>query len=637
VNYFKQFKVTDSFWRICGYSAILFLCLLAFIQTSIIPKELILTQNNEILDSSKQIYFANYQQGEVIFSTKIEKKPFQQTNITIQVDDCLDKLEINGQEVNLSKYSKDRFCSWDRGIEVDFGNYLKTGQNDVKFSVSNYGGEAGLKINPSVGDLTFLFTYIVALIFIILLLYEILRVIKLDNLSIFLIILATLIRLIYLSYTGFNTRQHDSLGDTGHLGFINYFATNLRLPDPATGFEYHQAPLYYIISGAVVAGLKWLGLYNVFDILQLFSVAYFIAFLTFGVKLLTKLVTKNWLYYLTISLLLFWPSGVIHSVRITNDSLFWMFFAGFIYYVFQWLENINPKNFFLICVFFSLGMITKTSMVLALPMFFAAVGLHFIYKIDWKKFNLEFIKIQFSQIRNLHLLSKLKSSKATRLFSKLKQFYLAILGLIMVGISFIINPDFVAVLTGKSLNQVIGSTQLNSVLKVGEGLQHYLFFDVKSFLTSPFLSSWSDESGRQWFWNFFLKSSLFGEFSFGKELSQNLAIAISFAFFALIIALIYYFFSVKNFTKQNWLMLAILISFVLGNMLHRKENPYAPNSDFRFVFPVLIPIVYFINQMLELLHTKKQYLALFISLFASLTIIFGSVIFFINLLLNLNN
>lgn len=625
--YLKFLK--PGFLKIAIYSFILVGCFFAFVTTSIVPKDLTLQKDGVAIDSSKQIYFANYQEGDIVFSGTLEKKRWQQSIVEIQVDDCLDKVEINNQVIDISQWSSDRICSWQKGKHVDLGSFLKEGQNDFKFTIRNYGGEAGLKINPSPSDHIFVYILIITLLAACSLLYEIILILKLDKKIATLFILALVIRLIYYSYTGFNIRQHDALGDTGHLGYINYVANNWRLPDPQSGFEYHQPPLYYIISGIIFAGLKLLGIYNIFDVIQLFSIAYVIIFLIFGVKILSLSFEKNtfW-YYLAASLLLFWPSGIIHSVRITNDSLFWAFFGGFIYFLLKWFKNPSPLKLLPVSAFFTLGMITKSNMILAVPMFGMAVLIHLISIADLQIFN---IKQPLVSIKKVF-------SNLVKFFQKLKYDIKTILlylsSLAFVVISFIVNPDLISSIRGKPLEQFIGSTQLNSQLKVGEGLQHYLYFDIPTFLNTSFMSSWSDENGRQWFWNFFFKTSLFGEFSFPKQFSQDLAILISFAVIILLTTVIYYFFSQKKLMKQDWLLLSMLAIFILGAMFHRKENPYAPNSDFRFVFPVLILLSYFFATSVQFLSTKKHQLALFFGLFSGLTLVVSSLVFFIDLFIS---
>jgi len=398
--------------------------------------------------------------------------------------------------------------------------------------------------------------------------------------------------------------------------------------------------------------LQLAGVYNVFDVLQLFSLAFFLVFAGFATKLLAQILDKKWLFYLSVSLLLFWPSGIIHSVRITNDNLFWALFAGFIYYLFRWLNKPTSKNFFFGCLFLALGMVTKTSMVLALPMAFMALVINIIANVNWVEVRSKYSKLWQKTAKRTKNLKKSTSDSWWQV-DKLKSVCLALLqdfqqivskfiqtkkaliyslcGLFVVGLSTFINPDLFSILMRKPLNQVIGSTQLNDQLKVGEGLANYLYFDWQAFLTVPFMSSWTDAAGRQWFWNFFLKSSLFGEFSFATNTASNLAILISFCCLALILCLIYYLFTVNRFSKEQWLMLAVMVILIVGNMFHRAHNPYAPNSDFRFVFPVLIPFVYFIGKTGDQFYTKKQFVGWSLVAISSLVLVVSSMSFFVGL------
>ena len=39
-----------------------------------------------------------------------------------------------------------------------------------------------------------------------------------------------------------------------------------------------------------------------------------------------------------------------------------------------------------------------------------------------------------------------------------------------------------------------------------------LCFDIPGFLSTVYMDAWHDEGGRQYFWNFLLKTLLFGKF-----------------------------------------------------------------------------------------------------------------------------
>src|SRR4051794_35382636 len=134
------------------------------------------------------------------------------------------------------------------------------------------------------------------------------------------ILLGLLLHILYLSYTPYNVREHDV---PAHLDYIKYVATNWRLPDrhPADGEEYFQAPLYYIIA-AVVYKISGNASLDYHRVLQGLSLVFFTVCLIFGVLLFQRVCKTKWLFFTSTALLVFWPSGIIDSVRVSNDPMY---------------------------------------------------------------------------------------------------------------------------------------------------------------------------------------------------------------------------------------------------------------------------------------------------------------------------
>ena len=150
----------------------------------------------------------------------------------------------------------------------------------------------------------------------------------------------------------------------------------------------------------------------------------------------------------------------------------------------------------------------------------------------------------------------------------------------------------------KSKDFIIGNIHaLNGGLLVGNKPINYLLFDFKTFIKKPFMNPWSDETGRQYYWNYLLKSSLFGEFSdFGKN--KNIVIM------AQLISLVFVFFIGYFLILLSWLFLnktkperikkifpLIVISIIAPLLIltaTRIKHPYSAQADFRYIFPVII-------------------------------------------------
>jgi len=393
------------------------------------------------------------------------------------------------------------------------------------------------------------------------------------NKWIFLILLVSiLLRLFYLAHTPFNIRTHDVIEKGGHLDYIKYFSKNNSPPPPGAGWEYHQPPLYYLITSWIYKVINLLGITNPNMFLQLTSLIYFVVFLVFAYKIILILTkNKNIVFYLSIIMLSFWPSGIMHSIRIGNDLLFYAFYAIALYFIQNYYLNDNSKDLTLGILFSSLALLTKANgLSLYIILFFVS-----IYKISTKKFKKKHI------ILNIALLLG------------------GIIGSFFTKVYYFFN--------GESKDLLLGNTNItiNPILKVNNNLLNYITFDFKTYLINPFTSTWIDNYGRQFFWNFVLKSSIFGEFMFFDSILFILGLSLSLLslFFYLSIIISVIFLKKEEVKKYLVMLLNLFIPFILL-LLYRIHEPYASNTDFRYAFPSLISLIFFSNLLVE--NIKKE-------------------------------
>jgi hypothetical protein len=134
----------------------------------------------------------------------------------------------------------------------------------------------------------------------------------------------------------------------------------------------------------------------------------------------------------------------------------------------------------------------------------------------------------------------------------------------------------------------VNEVDVNSVVYVNNSPGNFLFFDIRSFLTNPYTSPWNDALGRQFFWNYLAKTSLFGEFRLLTTPAGNwLATLISASFLALL------GFGIRGLSKLklskiNVLLVAQAIFFFAAVFALRIQIPYSCSNDFRFIIPVLL-------------------------------------------------
>ena len=127
----------------------------------------------------------------------------------------------------------------------------------------------------------------------------------------------------------------------------------------------------------------------------------------------------------------------------------------------------------------------------------------------------------------------------------------------------------------------------NSVL-VRNNPGNFLFFDLRTFLTQPYTDPWHDELGRQFFWNYLAKTSLFGEFKL-LETPKGLWLAsiISACFVAFV------GFGLRGFWKSRWDKVQVVIAaqaflFFAAMIALRLKYPFSCSNDFRYIVPVLL-------------------------------------------------
>ena len=133
-----------------------------------------------------------------------------------------------------------------------------------------------------------------------------------------------------------------------------------------------------------------------------------------------------------------------------------------------------------------------------------------------------------------------------------------------------------------------------SALAVNNSLCNLFCLDLNTYVSQPFTDPWHDKGGRQYLWNYFFKSMLFGEFSFSFTSAQFLAKVLS----VLLLQIVAFSFigivsSIRKLNVPNLIMLLWLFLLLLFLLYFRYTNPFAPNQDLKYIFPVIIPFIYF--------------------------------------------
>lgn len=376
-----------------------------------------------------------------------------------------------------------------------------------------------------------------------------------------------------------------------HLFYIKYVASNLSLPLPRYCFECYQQPVYYILSALIYKIFSLSGNLNsdfLIKILQFESLVIFSFFLLFGILIIRLVSNSVNQYLIALCLFLFWPSGIIHSVRIGNDVLVYLVMSISLYFLFKWWLK-EKNNLLITSVTFALfGLLVKTNAIVLIPIIVCT----YIIK-TFRKGGESFNKT----IRFLSIM------------------------LIFFSMIMILNQRN-TLLGNQQADWLMGPLSKN--LDVGNNIVNYTFFDIKSYLNYPNIIPGSDSGGRQFFWNYLLKTSLFGELQPVNYTQNNLAKYISILLLVLLIFLFIRLLLLKNpANKFNIPLLLTLFFFMLSIVFVRIKDHCTGCSDFRFIYPVIIPSVLLISQSYG--HGKKpfQYFYIFsVSFFVMLSFLF---------------
>lgn len=519
------------------------------------------------------------------------KESFNQTKVRIVPDICLLEFYVNDKLVDISGQNT---CLSDDGFEVELKPYLRTGENTVLMKIENDGQRYGAYFTYSFNDPLFrtLLTLMLLFLFLTILTYArdfISRPTKGDMLLLVVISLSLILRIFYTSYTRFDVRTHDV---EGHLDYIKYFAQNLSFPDADHCYECHQKPLYYVFS-AVEARLLELSGFSYTETtraLQITNALFFTLFIIVGVLILKKFKLNKYLLLTVTTLFAFWPSGIIHSVRISNDSLYYFLYSLSFYSIFLYYLHRKSKTLWYSILFFFLAIQTK---ITAISLFFV-IGMILVTLFMQHK-------VRFG-IKRMILL-------------------ICLLGLTLF-FSFI--PFFFQANSRPLASRITKSDQISDDLYVGNKLNNYLSFDVRMFVKYPFASTWDDALGRQSFWHQVLKTSLFGEFHIGKNGIIYLALIESVLFLPLMFAIVVgVILSLRSSYSTPFLLNALFLLMVF--LIYRIRFPAANNTDFRYIYPILLSVIYFISIFLK----KIQYRKLLYLIFMAMTLIFSAISFII--------
>jgi hypothetical protein len=495
-------------------------------------------------------------------------------------DDHLLAIRVNRRKTALTGIPASALCDYTNGFHYNFSEYLHEGANHIEIRIKNTIGPSGLAFRTSYQDLRLLIGALIGMLLVCGLVYLLLLDTAFDQVFALILTGGFLIRVFYFLNTPFDVRTHD-VG--GHLQYIEYLVNNHMIPAIHYGWQTYQPPLYYLVTAFVYKLFNWAGITQTAQIwrgVQFLSLLLFMGFLgvTLGIvknaigklpfssdrddsdseprtAVLASGDSRLPIGYLIFALIVFWPSGIIHSARIGNDVLFYLFYALGLAYLIKWRDDDTKRSLYRSFLSITLAFITKAN-ALALYLIFGVVYL---------------IKLGSAPSKREYLAPTL-----------------VLVVILLVGFGVTFGRMVEAKLQGSKDNFVVANASGLQGVTVGNGPRNYLSFDVQSFVTEPYVNPFEDKGGRQYFWNYLFKTGLVGEFGYNSPANRVLAIVLSIAF---LMMLLYTGVSVIVFHSyfKGQLVLALnVIILLLSAIAFRISIPAACSNDFRYILPFLI-------------------------------------------------
>lgn len=515
--------------------------------------------------------------GRYTVRVDIENIATTKQEFRITPDDELVALRINGETVSLNNIPLSDRRNYGSGFLMRFEKLKPNQTNKVEFDLVNESNPTGFRLETTQRLTTAQFLAIFLTLSAFALFLS--RYLKISKVQFLFLLVGLIVSLAYLSKTDSRTRTFDVYEGGGHRDYIEHLISQHSLPNPGEGWEYHQPPLYYLIG----AGTKTLGQIpkTANDLWgQLLALYFWVIFLSSGLACLNVAFRKQrWPLLISSIALCLWPSGIIHCIRLGNDLALYAFYALSLYYTLKWWKSRTSTHLFWASLWMGASLLTKSNGLVMT----ATLGiLFFVHMILIFRHKEHFQAKKRKLIQDLVILS----------------------GIFIAAFLLNFGDNIYYYLKGTSSDWLLSnvSQSINAGLKVNNTPANYLIFDLATYIQQPFISTWEDISGRQYFWNFVWRSSLSSEFSFQGDAMKYWGISNGLFLLCVLAGTCIYFLQKQPYIARKdiilntykhlpWLLTLVLPFLLL--LAYRIKVPLSCNTDFRYIYPVLINIIFF--------------------------------------------
>jgi hypothetical protein len=515
--------------------------------------------------------------GHYTISLNIDNATSNTQQFRIIPDDEVIAVKVNGEKISIDNIPLSDRRNYGSGFVLNIDNLKPEQTNLLEIEVINESNPTGFRIEATqrLSKTQLIWIFITLGVFALWLM----RPLKTSKLQKGFFLFSLILSLIYLSQTDSRTRTFDVYEGGGHKDYIEHLINQHSLPNPGEGWEYHQPPLYYLIGAATkVTGFIPKTANDLWA--QLLALYFWCIFLVSALASLKIAFKQRRLPLLIASFALcLWPAGIIHSIRIGNDLALYAFYGLSFFYTLKWWKTRASAHLFWASLWMGASLLTKSN-GLAMT---ATLGILFLlHMVLIFKDRAHFQQKKKKLVRDFAILSSI----------------------VFIALALNFGDNIYYYAKGTSSDWLLSnvSQSINSGLKVKNNPESYLLFDLATYLQHPFISTWDDISGRQYFWNFVWRSSLSSEFSFQGDKLQFWGVSNGILLLLALIGSCIYYLQKQPYTTSTHIILAsykvlpwiltLVFPFVLL-LAYRIKVPLSCNTDFRYIYPVLVNIIFF--------------------------------------------
>ncbi|MDX2072923.1 MAG: hypothetical protein SFX19_01000 [Alphaproteobacteria bacterium] len=371
-------------------------------------------------------------------------------------------------------------------------------------------------------------------------------------------VLAALVSLHYIYISNDSAYTNDM---PGHLARVQFITDHWLAPYEYKGWQQHHPPLYYHLAAAVY----WLTdqffvAVNPLTSLRFFSWMCYLLFNAYSLLTLRRAGFSGIIYYSSLALLLLWPAGFHVASKISPEPLYYALYAASFYHALCWYQEGRQGVLRRAVVLAGLALTVRTGAVVLCAVIAALV----------------LIRLFQRRVYIRDFLSK---------------YWLAVWAILALCLA--INMGRI-ILYGYPLSE-----HLVSFKRTPFPLSHYLSLHFDYTLTHPF----NDFTHNQSFWDFFLKTAIFGEY---RWTSPQLASALIF------VAMLVVFYTALPWLFARRAEWRELLPYLLGALIpllflivFSVRAPHFSTQDARFVYPSLVCFTVFFGKSQEFYQARR--------------------------------